>query len=145
MEAQMDNSHKKQFWLMLNVAMELTNHPPLTKEAIVTWWHLLAKYEYNEVETAIDKWVKDMGKPPTPSDILKLCQHKVTIHARLPSPLSQESNQAHAKEVVQYVAEHIKAPIDRRQWARDLISGKKISNWDGAINFAKEALKMPLV
>jgi hypothetical protein len=141
----MDNSHKKQFWLMLNVTMELTNHPPLTKEAIVTWWHLLSKYEYQDVENAIDKWCKTMSKTPMPNDILNLCKPQVTIHARLPSPLAIADNKRHADEVVAFVAKHIKAPIDRRQWARDLISGKKISNWDGAINFAKEALKMPLV
>ena len=136
----MQDLNKKQFWTMVNVAMELTNHPPLSKEAIITWWHMLAKYEYSDVENALDKWVKEMAKPPTPSDILKLCQHKVTMHARLPSPLTKESNRQHANEVVQYVVNNIKPIVDRRQWARDLISGKKQSNWDGAIKFAKEAL-----
>jgi hypothetical protein len=136
----MDDANKKQFWLMINVAMELTNHPPLTKEAIVTWWHMLSKYDYEQVEKAIDNWCKTSSKPPTPSDILQLCQHKVTIQSRLPSPLSQEANQRHSNEVIAYVAKHIKPVADRRQWAKDLISGKKISNWDGAIAFAQEAL-----
>jgi len=125
---------------MINVAMELTNHPPLTKEAIMTWWHMLSKYDYEQVEKAIDNWCKTSNKAPTPSDILQLCQHKVTMYARLPSPLSKDANRQHANEVVVYVANNIKSVADKRQWARDLISGKKQSNWDGAIAFAHEAL-----
>jgi len=137
----MQDLNKKQFWTMVNVAMELTNHPPLSKEAIITWWHMLAKYEYADVENALDKWVKEMAKPPTPSDILKLCQHKVTIHARLPSSLSKQANQGYAKEVVEFVAKQPKSEKDYKQWARDLISGKKISNHpEIAIPIAKAAL-----
>jgi hypothetical protein len=136
---------RDQFALMMKVTWQSYGRNGLERETMRYWFDKLINYEFDEVSKAFDLWIKSQKELPTVSDILKLCQHKVTIHARLPSPLSQESNQAHAKEVVQYVAEHIKAPIDRRQWARDLISGKKISNWDGAINFAKEALKMPLV
>jgi hypothetical protein len=136
---------RDQFALMMKVTWQSYGRNGLERETMRYWFDKLINYEFDEVSKAFDLWIKSQKELPTVSDILKLCQHKVTIHARLPSPLSQESNQAHAKEVVQYVAEHIKAPIDRRQWARDLVSGKKISNWDGAINFAKEALKMPLV
>jgi hypothetical protein len=138
----MIDKEKKQFWLMINIAMELTNHPPLTKEAIVTWWHMLSKYDYDVVEKAVDTWCKTMSKPPTPADILPLCQHKVTIFARLPSPLTKADNKRHADEVVKYVAEHIQPVKDKRQWARDLISGKKISNHpEIAIPMAKAALE----
>lgn len=137
----MDSSHKKQFWLMINVAMELTNHPPLTKEAIITWWHLLSKYDYDVVEKAIDTWCKTMSKPPMPNDILNLCKPAVTIFARLPSPLAKAENKRHADEVVAFVAANIKPVQDKKQWARDLVSGKKVSNWYKAVDFAKEALE----
>lgn len=137
----MESSHKKQFWLMINVAMELTNHPPLTKEAIITWWHLLSKYDYDVVEKAIDNWCKTMSKPPMPNDILNLCKPNVTIYARLPSPLARAENKRHADEVVAFVANNIKPVQDKKQWARDLVSGKKISNWYKAVDFAKEALE----
>ncbi len=136
----MDNSHKKKFWLMINVAMELTNHPPLTKEAIITWWHMLSEYDYDKVEKALDDWVKTMSKPPTPNDIKQLCQHKVTIYARLPSPLAKEDNKRHADEVVQYVAKNVKKEHDKRAWAKRIISGEFKSNWGGAVDFAKVAL-----
>jgi hypothetical protein len=136
---------RDQFALMMKVTWQSYGRNGLERETMRYWFDKLINYEFDEVSKAFDLWIKSQKELPTVSDILKLCQHKVTIHARLPSPLSQESNQAHAKEVVQYVAEHIKAPIDRRQWARDLVSGKKKSNWDNAINFAKEALKMPLL
>jgi hypothetical protein len=142
----MIDSDRQNFKRMMNALMIIYYKPELSNDALRVWWGKLENYEFEAISKAIDDYTNsDVKMPPLPADILKLCQHKVTIHARLASPLSQESNQAHAKEVVQYVAEHIKAPIDRRQWARDLVSGKKKSNWDGAINFAKEALKMPLV
>ena len=140
----MQDSHKKQFWTMVNVAMELTNHPPLSKEAIVTWWHMLAKQDYEAVESALDKWVKEMAKPPTPSDILKLCQHKVTIHARLPSPLAIEENREHVKEVMDYVAANIKPKRDYRLWARKIIANPSAYP-DISLKLAKEALALPEV
>lgn len=140
----MQESHKKNFWVMVNVAMELTNHPPLSKEAIVTWWHLLNKYEYETVESAIDKWVKEMTKPPTPNDILKLCQHKVSIHARLPSPLAKEDSRQHSAEVMDYLAKNIKPKRDYRAWAENIIANPS-KYPDISIKLAKEALALPVV
>lgn len=134
------DSDKKNFWLLINTCMELTNHPKLSKEAIVVWWHILSKYDYDVVETAIDKWCKTMSKPPMPNDILNLCKPAVTIFARLPSPLAKAENKRHADEVVAFVANNIKPVQDKKQWARDLVSGKKVSNWYKAVDFAKEAL-----
>lgn len=125
---------------MINVAMELTNHPPLTKEAIVTWWHMLSKYDYEQVEKAVDSWCKTMSKPPAPNDILQLCQHKVTIHARLPSPLSQKANQEYAKEVVDFVAAQPKQKKDMRDWARKIIANPKAYP-DISFKLAQEALQ----
>ena len=65
----MDDSNKKEFWTMINITMELTNHPPLSKEAIITWWHLLKKHDIEVVKTALDIWVDTSKKPPTPNDI----------------------------------------------------------------------------
>jgi hypothetical protein len=121
----MIDADKKQFWLMINVAMELTNHPPLTKEAIVTWWHLLSKYDYEVVEKAIDGWCKTMSKSPMPNDILNLCKPNVTIYARLPSPLAHESNERHAAEVVAYVAKNIKPERDYRDWIKPILANPK--------------------
>lgn len=128
---------------MVNVSMELTNHNPLSKEAILTWWHMLSKYEYIDVETALDKWVKEMAKPPTPSDILKLCQHKVTIHARLPSPLAIEDNKKHVAEVMDYVAKNIKPKRNYRVWAERIIANPSAYP-DISLKLAKEALAMPV-
>jgi hypothetical protein len=109
------------------------------------WFDKLIDFDFTTVSNAFDVWIKSQKEMPTINEILKLCKPPVTIHARLPSPLAIADNKRHAEEVVDFVAKNIKPQSDRRQWARDLISGKKISNWDGAINFAKEALKMPLV
>lgn len=97
-----------------------------------------------EVEMAFDNWLKSQSTQPTIHDILKLCQHKITIFSKLPSPLVTADNKRHANEVVDYVAKNIKKEPDRRAWARKIISGEFKSNWGGAIDFAKLALNMPL-
>jgi hypothetical protein len=134
---------KAEFRRMLNAVMVIYYKPMLTNDALRVWWGKLEQYEFDEVTKAFDAFtnnIQQIPTPPTPADIKNLCQHKVTIHARLASPLSQEANQRHSNEVMAYVAKNIKPITDRRQWAKDLISGKKISNWDGAIAFAHEAL-----
>lgn len=137
----MDNSHKKEFWLMVNVAMELTNHPPLTKEAIVTWWHLLSKYEFADVQNSVDNWCKTMSKPPTPNDIISGCQHKVTIHARLPSPLAIQDNKRHIDELKEHIAENLKPKTDYKAWAKRILANPKQFP-DISVKFAKEALNV---
>ena len=99
----MDDLNKKEFWTMINITMELTNHPPLSKEAIITWWHLHKKHDIEVVKTALDIWVDTNKKPPTPNDIKELCKPKVTIYARLPSPLAKESNKQHMEELKEAV------------------------------------------
>lgn len=125
---------------MINVTMELTNHPPLTKEAIITWWHMLSKYEYNEVENAIDEWVKTMSKPPTPKDIVELCKPKPTIFARLPSPLAIAENHRHAVEVKQAVTKMTSNKRDMKAWARKILNSPANTYPDISIRYAKEAL-----
>ena len=137
----MIDTEKKQFWLMINVTMELTNKPPLTKEAIIVWWSLLKKHEFNIVERAINQWVDSSSKPPTPHDIVGLCKPREPDYKALSAPVDHEANKQYAANVVIFVAENTKEKTDLRGWARDLISGKKISNQpDLAIKMAKEAL-----
>jgi len=125
---------------MMDVTWQSCGRNPIDKDTKSYWFDKLNTYTLPEVEKAFDTWLQSQKELPTINELLKLCQHKVTIHARLPSPLSKDSNRQHANEVVQFVADNIKPIIDRKQWARDLIGGKKQSNWDGAIAFAHEAL-----
>jgi len=135
----MDDSNKKQFWLMINVAMELTNHPPLTKEAIITWWHKLSKFEYSVVESALDEWVNSSNKAPTPNDILTLCKPKPTIFARLPSPLALAENHRHAVEVKEAVEKMTQGNRDMKNWARKIVANPR-SYPDISYKLAIEAL-----
>lgn len=135
----MDDSHKKQFWLMINVAMELTNHPPLTKEAIITWWHKLAKFDYKVVENALDKWVDESGKPPTPNDILNLCKPITPIYTAIERKVDRDTNKQHAKEVINFVNEKLKPQRDMKAWARKIIANPKAYP-DISLKLAKEAL-----
>ncbi len=137
----MIDTDKKQFWLMLNVTMELTNKPPLTKEAIITWWHLLSKYDYLVVEKAIEQWVDSSSKPPTPHDIVGLCKPKDDIYKALPAPIDKEANKIHSKEVVKYIHDNINLTKDTRDWAHKIIANPKRYP-DISYRIAREALNI---
>jgi hypothetical protein len=117
----MNDSHKKQFWGMLNVAMELTNKPPLTKEAILTWWNLLSKYDFEVVQKSVGQWVDNSSKPPTPHDILGLCRPKEPIYQALPPPVSHEDNKAHADKLALFIHERLKPKTDYHAWAKRIL------------------------
>lgn len=135
----MDDSNKKAFWTMINVAMELTNHPPLTKEAVVVWWHKLSKFDYSVVEAALDKWVDTSSKPPSPSDILNLCKPVTPIYTSLARKSSREAGKQYAKEVVEFVSERLTPKRDLKDWARRIIASPE--NYpDISLKLAKEAL-----
>jgi hypothetical protein len=129
---------------MMRVTWQSYGRNGVERETLRYWFDKLIAYEFSAVSHAFDEWIKSQKDLPTVNEILKLCQHKVTIYARLPSPLALESNKRHADEVVAYVAKNIKPERDYKQWASDLISGKKISkNPEIAIPIAKAALNMP--
>ena len=122
----MDDSNKKEFWTMINITMELTNHPPLSKEAIITWWHLLKKHDIEIIKKSLDKWVDVSTKPPTPHDVLELCKPKVTIYARLASPLEKESNKQHVEELKEAVKKMTNPRADiYTQWIYKILENHK--------------------
>lgn len=124
---------------MLNVAMELTNKPPLTKEAILTWWNLLCKYDYSVVEKAVSQWVDSSSKPPTPHDIAGLCRPKEPIYQALPAPVSYSENKAQADKLALFIHEKIKPKTDYHAWARRIL--KNPQNFpESSVQAAKEVL-----
>jgi len=128
------------FATMMKVTWQSYGRTNLDADTMRYWFDKLIQQDLPTVERAFDEWLKSQKELPTINEILKLCQHKVTMHARLPSPLTKEANRQHSNEVMAYVANNMKPIVDRKKWARDLVSGKKQSNWDGAIAFAHEAL-----
>jgi hypothetical protein len=136
----MDDLNKKAFWTMINVAMELTNHPPLTKEAVVVWWHKLSKFEYSVVEAALDKWVDSSSKAPAPSDILNLCKPVTPIYTALARKSSREAGKQYAENVVKFVAENTASKTDYKAWAKRIVANPERFP-DSSLVAAKEALK----
>lgn len=131
----------KQFALMMKVTWQSYGRNGADRETLRYWFDKLIAYEFNAVSNAFDEWIKSQKELPTVNEILKLCQHKVTIHARLSSPLELASNKQHSSEVIAYIAKNIKPESDKRKWSRDLVSGVKISNHpEIAIPIAKAAL-----
>ena len=135
----MNNSNKKEFWAMINISMELTNHPPLSKEAIIVWYTKLEQFEFNVVADAVDTWLKESNKPPTPKDIIELCKPKPTIFARLPSPLAKAENHRHAQEVKQAIEKMTQPKRDMKAWAHKIIANPKAYP-DISLRYAREAL-----
>lgn len=109
------------------------------RETMRYWFDKLKSYEFTDVDAAFDTWLKSQSNLPTINEILKLCKPKVTIFARLPSPLSIESNQRHAKEVKQAVEQMTKPRTNRyRAWIKPILT--KPSDYpDIAVRLAKEA------
>lgn len=135
----MNDSHKKAFWAMMNVTMELTNHPPLSKEAVLVWWHKLSKFEYQDVEKALDKWLDTSHRPPAPSDIIALCKPIEPVYQALGKKVNREAGKEYASNVVNYVAQQIKPTRDYKKWAKDILADEsKSTMW--AIKCAKQAL-----
>ena len=137
----MNDSNKKEFWTMMNVCMELTNHPPLSKEAIVVWYTKLKHLDFNDISNAVDKWLIDSTKPPTVKDILDLCKPKPTIFAKLPSPLAIAENHRHAQEIKVAVDKMTKPKRDYKDWARRIIANPERYP-EISLKFAKEALNV---
>jgi hypothetical protein len=137
----MIDKDKKKFWNMVNVAMELTNRPPLSKEAIVIWYAQLERYDFDVVSAAMDRWLKESTKPPTPKDILDLCRPQVTIHQRLASPLRIEDNKKHVAELKEGIDKMTSPRRDMKDWARKILASP--GNYpDISVRFAKEALSV---
>jgi hypothetical protein len=113
------------------------NHPD--KDTMSYWFNKLSSYELAAVEKAFDEWLKSQDDLPTIHQIIKLCQHKVTIHARLPSPLAIQDNKRHINEVQTYIAKNIKPTQDMRAWARKIIDNPSRYP-DISFKIAKEAL-----
>lgn len=110
----MDSSDKKQFWLAINIVMELTNKPPLTKEAIMSWWGLLSKYEFSTVHAALNKWVDNSSKPPTPNDIIGLCKSTTPVYQALPAP--EKANKADVAKLSAVMAAYWQPQKNHRAW-----------------------------
>ncbi len=137
----MHDLNKAPFWAMINITMELTNHPPLSKEAIITWWHQLSKFEFDVVQKAVDDWLDASNRPPTPHDIKLLCKPKKDIYTALPAPLNRIENMEYSKEVVQFIAEQPKKKSDKRAWIKRILDNPK--NYpDISLKYAQEALAM---
>ena len=135
----MQDSNKKEFWLIMNIAMECTNHYPLSKEAIVTWYAQLKEYDFIDVSNAIDSWLKNNKKTPTPNDIRELCKPMVPMFKMLPAPLNIESNKIHAIEIKYQLSTLGSYKRDMKAWARKIISNPK--NYpDISLRYATEAL-----
>jgi hypothetical protein len=129
----------KRFSSMMNITWQSCGRNQPEKETKAYWFNKLEKYEFKEVENAFDEWLKSQDELPTIHQIIKLCQHKVTIYAQLASPLAMADNKRHAQEVVDFVANNITKKTDYRAWAKKIIDNPK--NYpDISLKYANEAI-----
>jgi hypothetical protein len=137
----MNDRQKSEFVVSLNVTMELCNHYPLSAEAIMGYWSALRGFDLDVVRGAMNEWVDGNDKAPTINQLKSLCKPKEPVYQALPRPVDHASNQAHAKEVKAKIDSFGKLKGDGRDWARKLVSGKKISNWPEARKHALAVLE----
>jgi hypothetical protein len=137
----MNDLDKRNFWDLLNITMEMTNKPALSKDAVLVWYNLLSKFEFPVIANAIDTWLKSSSKPPTPHDIIPLCKPNPTIFARLPSPLAQADNKRHVDELVEFVSQNVISKTNYRAWAKKIIANPK-KYPDISLRIAKEAMSL---
>jgi hypothetical protein len=119
------DTDKKLFWAMMNITMELTNHYPLSKEAIIGWWHKLKYYDLAVIQKAVDEWTDASAKTPTPHDIKNLCKPKAEIYTALPAPNNNGINKVFADNVVKFINEHITPKTDYKAWAKRILANPK--------------------
>jgi hypothetical protein len=109
------------------------------KETMAYWFSKLQQYELEEVGLAFDAWLLSQTELPTINEILKLCKPKVTIFARLPSPLAKEANKKNAEKFIEQAANFGRHRKDMRAWAKKIMGAPK-QYPDISQKFAKEAL-----
>lgn len=132
--------HAASFASIINITWQSCKRNPPDKPTKAYWFDKLKQYEFTAVENAFDQWLKSQDELPTIHQIITLCQHKVTIAPRLNSPLAIEDNKRHIKDVVDYVAKHVKPKTDYKAWAKKIITNPK--NYpDISLKYAKEALR----
>lgn len=136
----MIDADKKPFWAMMNITMELTNHYPLTKEAIISWWHKLKDYDLVTIQNALNAWTDVSAKPPTPFDIKNLCKPRAEIYTALPAPNNQAINHQYAENVVKFISERMVDKTDYKAWAKRIMANPDRFPSDSLVA-AKEALK----
>lgn len=135
----MVDDDKKNFRDVLNLAFSTYNKPRPEVEVLRLWWSKLEKYELVEVCKAFDQWFDTKTTVPTPAEIIDLCRHRVTIHAKHPTPLAIADQREHVQEVKK-AAESIGAnKRDPKAWAREIIANPKRYP-EISLKFAKEAL-----
>lgn len=118
----MQESDKKEFWSMMNIAMELTNHHALSKEAIIVWYAKLHKYNLSVISGALDKWLDNSNRAPTPSDIINLCKPILPVYAQIQKPNNYENNKEKMADVKEAISK-LKKPS--RDW---------VSYWQSILN-----------
>ena len=92
---------------MMRVTWQTYGRKEIEKETMRYWFDKLIAYEFDVVTIAFDSWIKSQRELPTVKDITELCKPKVTIHARLPSPLAKTDHKQHVEELKEAVKKMI--------------------------------------
>ena len=110
----------------MRVTWQTYGRKEIEKETMRYWFDKLIAYDFDVVTIAFDSWIKSQRELPTVKDITDLCKPKVTIHARLPSPLTIESNKQHAIELKEAVKEMVKPTRDKHTaWIFQILENPK--------------------
>jgi hypothetical protein len=136
----MNESNKNEFAMMMRVTWQNYGRNAPDKELMAHWFSKLSDHGILVVGKAFDGWIDSQSDDlPSLKNISDMCKPAPTIFARLPSPLAKAENKRHADDVVKFVADHMKVPSDKKDWARKIKANPK--NYpDISLRYANEAL-----
>lgn len=135
----MQTNEAEKFKSMVTVLHQAFQRREPDRELLRLWWVKLAKFDINDIAMAMDSWIDSQDKMVTIHELMELCKPKVTIHARIASPLNIEANKRHADKLMATVNKLISPQRDHKAWARKILANPH-GRPEIAIRFAKEAI-----
>ena len=104
-----------------------------------TWSHELAGISADRIKAGLES---SYEHAPSCDEFKARCKAHVKHEdfKAITSKVDYDTAKVHSSEVVKFIAENLKTPDDKKDWARDIKSGKKISNFSDATKWANEAL-----
>ena len=124
---------------MMRVTWQTYGRKEIERETMRYWFDKLIAYDFDVITIAFDSWIKSQRELPTVKDITDLCKQKVTIHARLPSPLAKTDHKQHVEELKEAVKKMINPRADKyTAWIFRILDNPK--NYpDNSFKFAMQA------
>lgn len=135
----MIDADKKEFKLMMKIVCSNYSHAEFDNDTLRYWFGKLEKNDLITVSKSFDNWIDSSKFMPTVKDILDSLKPVTPIYNAISRKADKEANRQHAKEVVDFVNQHLQPKNDYKAWAKKIINNP--GNYpDISLKYAREAL-----